>query len=61
MIHFPERDPSKEIPWAEINLDEEPFIIKIADFGYSRRLEHEKNLEGWYGTPLLMAPEALFG
>ena len=61
LIDFPERDPNQEIPWNEINLDEEPFIIKIADFGYSRRLDQDKSLEGWYGTPLLMAPEALFG
>jgi len=40
LIHFPKRDCSKEIPWAEIDLDEEEFEIKIADFGYARRLEH---------------------
>ena len=61
LIHFPNRDQSLDIPWKEIDLDTEPFVIKIADFGYSRFLEKDEELEGWYGTPLLMAPEALFG
>ena len=61
LIHFPARDSGEKIPWKHIDLDVEPFIIKIADFGYSRFLDQDDELEGWYGTPLLMAPEALFG
>jgi serine/threonine protein kinase len=40
LIHFPNRDSGREIPWDEIDLDKEEFVIKIADFGYARRLEH---------------------
>jgi serine/threonine protein kinase len=40
LINFPDRDGGKEIPWEEIDLDKEKFEIKIADFGYARRLEH---------------------
>jgi serine/threonine protein kinase len=36
-------------------------VIKIADFGYSRKLEHHSTSESYTGTPLLMAPEAIFG
>jgi len=61
LIDFPNRSKTESIPWKEVNLEEEEFSIKIADFGYSRHLDYGENLEGWYGTPLLMAPEALFG
>jgi serine/threonine protein kinase len=61
LIHFPERSNKDTLPWKHIDLENEEFIIKIADFGYSRILGHEDAVEGWYGTPLLMAPEALFG
>lgn len=49
------------IPWNEIDLDKEEFEIKIADFGYARRLEHGETSKSYFGTPLLMAPEVLFG
>lgn len=38
----------------------EKFEIKIADFGYSRELEHGEKSGSWYGSPLMMAPESLF-
>ena len=44
-----------------MDLDEEEFVIKIADFGYARHLNYDQTSESWFGTPLLMAPEVLFG
>jgi serine/threonine protein kinase len=41
LIHFPNRNSGKEIPWSEIDLDTEEFIIKIADFGYARHLNYD--------------------
>jgi serine/threonine protein kinase len=41
LIHFPDRDNGKEIPWEEIDLDKEEFVIKIADFGYARHLNYD--------------------
>jgi serine/threonine protein kinase len=61
LIHFPNRDSALSIPWNEIDLDKEEFEIKIADFGYARRLEHGETSKSYFGTPLLMAPEVLFG
>jgi serine/threonine-protein kinase ULK/ATG1 len=61
LIHFPNRTSKHDICWSEIDLDNELFLIKIADFGYARKLDHNKTSDSWFGTPLLMAPEALFG
>ena len=59
LIHFPNR--KENILWSQVDLEKEKFIIKIADFGYARKLDHNKTSDSWFGTPLLMAPEALFG
>ena len=60
LIHFPSRDNKVKFSPSDINLTEETFIIKIADFGYSRELKQGELATSWYGSPLLMAPEALF-
>jgi serine/threonine protein kinase len=39
LIHLPNRDSGKDIPWEEVDLDKEEFIIKIADFGFARYLD----------------------
>ena len=33
LIHFPNRDDGEPIDWQTVDLDNEEFIIKIADFG----------------------------
>jgi serine/threonine protein kinase len=40
LIHFPNRPDSQEVDLRAINWNTEEFVIKIADFGYSRRLDH---------------------
>jgi serine/threonine protein kinase len=61
LIHFPNIKDGETIDWKTIDLDTEEFIIKIADFGYARHLGYNSTSESWFGTPLLMAPEVLFG
>jgi serine/threonine protein kinase len=60
LIHFPKQDNRKKLIPKYFDLTSEPFEIKVADFGYSRELEHGGNAESWYGSPLMMAPESLF-
>ena len=61
LIHFPNKNNGDPIEWSEIDLENEEFVIKIADFGYARHLGYNSTSESWFGTPLLMAPEVLFG
>jgi len=60
LVHFPERDSVAKLDITGINISEEPFEVKIADFGYSRELNKNEKTGSWYGSPLLMAPESLF-
>lgn len=60
LIHFPNQDSLGELEPEKFDLRTEPFEVKIADFGYSRELEHGEKSGSWYGSPLLMAPESLF-
>jgi len=50
-----------DIPWKEVDLEKEEFVIKIADFGFARHLEDRETAESGCGTPLMMAPEVLQG
>ena len=38
LIHFPNQSSEHPIPWEDIDLEQEEFIIKIADFGFARVL-----------------------
>jgi serine/threonine protein kinase len=60
LIHFPDRDDFEPFNACDCDLEKEPFVVKIADFGYSRELSHSEKSGSWYGSPLLMAPESLF-
>jgi len=60
LVHFPERDSVAKLDITGINISEEPFEVKIADFGYSRDLNKNEKTGSWYGSPPLMAPESLF-
>ena len=57
LIHFPKM--RGEINWNKVNLDTDEFVIKIADFGYSRVLDWDETTKNKCGTPLLMAPEVI--
>jgi serine/threonine protein kinase len=65
MLHFPtERDKilkmSKEQRkryYRTVDLDKTPFEIKIADFGFSKKLKSKSQINKTIcGTPLYMAP-----
>lgn len=43
-----------------MDLENEEFIVKIADLGYSRAIQTNERAQTGCGTPLLMAPEILF-
>jgi len=60
LIHFPDRSNKERLKPENFDLMTEKFEIKIADFGYSRELEHGEKSGSWYGSPLMMAPESLF-
>ena len=59
LIHFPNRQNLENVDTTEIDLEDEEFLVKIADFGYSRVLESEGTAKSKCGTPLLMAPEVI--
>ena len=46
----------------EVNLTNEPFIVKIADLGLAKKVHHEGGFaQTSVGSPLYMAPEVLTG
>ena len=59
LIHFPERGVLSSDELKTLNLDEEPFEVKIADLGYARELttQEEGRAKSFKGSPLMMAPE----
>ena len=61
LINFPNRDmPSKE-ELKSMDLENEPFCVKIADLGYARELTRTEQgrANSFKGSPLMMAPEQL--
>lgn len=61
LINFPNRDiPSKE-ELKSMDLENEPFSVKIADLGYARELTRAEQgrANSFKGSPLMMAPEQL--
>jgi serine/threonine protein kinase len=62
LIHFPKfKDSLTTEELIKLDLATEPFSVKIADLGFSRGLNNNQRLRTSCGTPLLMAPETLFG
>ena len=64
MLHFPEDDhlinltKSQKLSWLKnVDLTITPFEIKIADFGFSKKLKRIDQINNTIcGTPLYMSP-----
>ena len=59
LIHFTGLSSAGPVPWDEIDLEFEEFVVKIADFGFAKNLEPDDVADRKYGTPLVMAPEVI--
>ena len=61
LIHFPDRSANltqEEID--EIDLENEPFLVKIADLGYAREFKRDSEEDrawSFRGSPLMMPAE----
>ena len=49
----------RDLKPGNILLTDDLRAIKIADFGFARKLEYEDTADRKCGTPLLMAPEVI--
>ena len=63
LVHFPNR-PDKGFELADVDMDSEKFIIKIADLGYAREFkkgdqEDEDRAFSFKGSPLMMPAEQI--
>ena len=67
LVHFPDRSDHEPVDFATVDLENERFIVKIADLGYAR--EHTDNSPmaqgkqtlddrafSFKGSPLMMTP-----
>ena len=45
LVHFPDRSSSSEVNLREVDLDNERFVIKIADLGYAREFKTKPSTE----------------
>ena len=61
LINFPNHDLLTEDDLRELDLETEPFCVKIADLGYARELttQSDGRATSFKGSPLMMAPEQL--
>ena len=61
LIHFPERDLLSKQEKIDLDMENEPFTVMIADLGYARELttQEEGRAKSFKGSPLMMAPEQL--
>jgi len=59
LVHFPNFDTLTEEELKQIDLETEPFVVKIADLGYARELtkQQQGRARSFKGSPLMMAPE----
>jgi serine/threonine protein kinase len=61
LVSFPNQGESiSDEQLKRIDLENEEFIVKIADLGYSRAIDDDERAKTGCGTPLQMAPEILF-
>ena len=59
MLHFPHHNSTTTLPWNNIDLEREEFVVKIADFGFAKTMKHNELADRKCGTPLVMAPEVM--
>jgi protein-serine/threonine kinase len=59
LLHFPLKNNESEILHDEVDMEQEEFVVKIADFGFARTLDSDEVARSKCGTPLMMAPEVL--
>ena len=63
LVHFPNQPNDAEINIQTIDLENEPFVVKIADLGYAREFNRKEGDEGrdraysFKGSPLMMPAE----
>ena len=59
LIHFPNKELLSKEDLKNLDMEAEPFEIKIADLGYARELttNEEGRAKSFKGSPLMMAPE----
>ena len=61
LVHFPAYEGQKAVNYNEIDIDNEEFVVKIADLGYAREFKKDgNNLQRAYsfkGSPLMMPAE----
>jgi len=58
-VHFPNLSSAGPLPWDQIDLEFEEFVVKIADFGFAKSMKSDEVSDRKCGTPLVMAPEVL--
>ena len=65
LVHFPKYSNTEKIDLNAIDLDNEEFIIKIADLGYAREFNRQDESQGreraysFKGSPLMMPAEQI--
>ena len=65
LIHFPNQSNETKIDVKELDLDTEPFIVKLADLGYAKEFNKNEGEEGrdrtysFKGSPLMMPAEQI--
>ena len=65
LVHFPNRPSTKPIDLASIDLENEEFVVKIADLGYAREFKNtqvsgnpkQDRAYSFKGSPLMMPAE----
>ena len=63
LVHFPNQPNDQKIDIQRINLENEPFVVKIADLGYAREFNRSEGDKGrdrafsFKGSPLMMPAE----
>ena len=59
LIHFPGYDEPTTEELLSMDLENEPFVVKLADLGYAREMTSKEDgrIKTFKGSPLMMAPE----
>ena len=65
LVHFPDRPSNKKLDLRTLDLENERFVIKIADLGYAREFKNNPNRKSgrndrafsFKGSPLMMPAE----
>ena len=65
LVHFPDRSNDEVIDFKNLDLENEKFVVKIADLGYAREFNRKEGTEGrdrafsFKGSPLMMPAEQI--